>query len=257
MPSPASPRIAPVVWIAPSAIDPSGSSSARFAARLAADGRPVTLKALEVWECDPEAPYDLETEVEGVIRVAAAAGLARFHLFGFSAGGTVALATALRGGDWILSLTVLEPAVIGDDDWHPAEAEWRASMAEVNSLPRDQRAEAFNELLMRPGVSRPPPTVPLPAWDERAEMLEAVLAHTGFESDELAGISTPTLVVACGQSNPRFTLLADRMAEVMPNAVTEVWPDLSHFSPPYRLEPDRFASLLERFWSGSDERLVS
>ncbi len=247
----------PVVWITPSAIGPTGSSSARFAARVSATGRPVTLKQLEIWSRDLEAPYGLDTESEAVASAALAGGLSRYHVFGFSAGATVALATALRHSESLLSVAVLEPAVIGDDDWHPAEEEWRRSMAELNALPREQRNEAFNTLLMRPGVSRPSPTAPLPAWGARTEMLEAMLANTGFVSDELAAIEVPVLVVTGGQSSARFALLAGRMVEVIPNAVAELWPQFSHFSPPYRLDPDRFAALLERFWTRAESASVA
>jgi hypothetical protein len=61
----------------------------------------------------------------------------------------------------------------------------------------------------------------------RTERLEAMLAHIGVVSGALVAISAPTLTLACGPSSPRFTLVADRMAKVMPNAVAEVWPPQS------------------------------
>jgi pimeloyl-ACP methyl ester carboxylesterase len=238
----------PVVWISPADADLASSSSGRFAERLAGEAS-VTLKALEVWRLNQRTPYDLELEVAGVRRSARAAGMARYHLFGFSAGATVALGAALTLGDAILTVTVLEPATIGDDDWDPVEAEWRRSMAALRRLPPDRRSDAFRELLMRPGLAPPAPRVPLSGWGERDDTLQGMLAHTGFMSTELCAIRAPTLVVTGGRSHPRFHRLATRVVEVMPSAVAEVFEHRSHLSPPHRDEPERFAARLTRFWS--------
>ena len=61
-----------------------------------ADVNPV-VKELEVYQDDaPPDGYSIATEVDGVLRVANEAGVERFHLYGHSAGGAVALALALR-----------------------------------------------------------------------------------------------------------------------------------------------------------------
>ena len=104
-----------VIWINPSGTDFAGTSVDRFAERLT--GRvDVIMKGLEVWRLAPGKHYDMRVETDAVARIAKAAGPSRHHLFGFSAGGTVALAAALALRDAILSVAVLEPAYIGDDD---------------------------------------------------------------------------------------------------------------------------------------------
>jgi pimeloyl-ACP methyl ester carboxylesterase len=155
-------------------------------------------------------------------------------------------------GDSILSIAVLEPATVGDDDWHPIEAKWRREMAALLKLEPTIRTEAFRRLLMRPGVPPPPARRPH-AWGLHDDMLEVMLGQTGFVSRDLASLQQPTLVVVGGQSHPRFHHLAQHMVEVMPAAETMVFPALSHFSPPHREEPDGFSRLLLDFWAQAQE----
>src|SRR5581483_8218276 len=152
----------PVLWITPSPAGRAATPPTQLAAELAGHAV-ITQISLAVWDLAPGQPYDLAAEVSAVQAAAHAHGLARYHLAGFSAGGTVALATALTAGDPLLSLTVLEAATIGDDDWHPSEVAWRARLAAIRSLPAAQGATAFRRLVMRPGEPVPP-LGPPPPW---------------------------------------------------------------------------------------------
>src|SRR5215510_10579790 len=69
------------------------------------------VKDLEVYRDDaPPAGYSIANEVDGVLRAADEAGVERFHLYGHSGGGAVALAFAVAHGDRLLTLAVDEPA---------------------------------------------------------------------------------------------------------------------------------------------------
>ena len=79
---------------------------------LLVDVNPV-VKDLEVYRADaPPAGYSIATEMDGVLRVADEAGVERFHLYGHSAGGAVALALALTHGDRVLTLASTNPRAI-------------------------------------------------------------------------------------------------------------------------------------------------
>jgi pimeloyl-ACP methyl ester carboxylesterase len=80
-------------------------------------------------------------------------------------------------------------------------------------------------------------------------MLEDMLEHPGFVSSDLAAVRQPALIVIGGQSNPRWSVLGGRLVEVMPDARVEVFPELSHFTPPYRERPEAFEEILLRFWT--------
>jgi pimeloyl-ACP methyl ester carboxylesterase len=208
----------------------------------------ITQLGLAVWDMAPGEPYGLSTEVNAVNAVAQARGLSRYHLFGFSAGATVALAATLAFGQIVQSLTLLEAAVIGDDDWHPAETAWRASLTAVRALPAEQRSQAFRQMLMRPGEPLPP-LGPPPPWDASTDMLEDMLAHVGFTSSDLAAINPPVLAISGGRSHPRMQHQDQRLVEVIPQARAEVFSECSHLSPPHKAEPARLADMLIDFWA--------
>jgi pimeloyl-ACP methyl ester carboxylesterase len=175
--------------------------------------------------------------------------LETFHLFGFSAGATVALAATLSLGEAVESLTVFEPATIGDDDWSPEEAAWRMDMARVcTEVPVGARRAAFAQMMLPAGVAAPtvaPATAP---WTARTDLLEAMLARVGFSSGALAAIRAPCFVLTGGRSHPRFAHVATRLMQVLPHCRTSDFPDRSHLSPPMREEPAKVAELLRELW---------
>jgi pimeloyl-ACP methyl ester carboxylesterase len=236
-----------VIWISPGRPQPGSTSSAAVGHELA--GRAViTQIGLAVWDTAPGEPYGLAVEVGAVNAAARAHGLSRYHLFGFSAGATVALGVALALGDAVQSVTVLEAAVIGDDDWHPGETAWRSGLAAVRARPAQQRGLAFRQLLMRPGEP-PPPLGPPPPWDDRTDRLEDMLAQVGFVSTDLTAITQPVLAIHCGRSNPRMQQQNERLVQVIPHAEVEVFSERSHLSPPHQAEPARLAEMLSDFWA--------
>src|SRR3954451_5935602 len=237
----------PVVWLTGS--DDASRSAQRVKGALRA---PVAVvpKDLEVWTGDPAEPYDLNTEVAAIEALADDRGWERLHLFGFSAGATVALATALRLGPRLATLAVTEPATIGDDDWSETEARWRSLMDEIFALPRATHQQAFNAAMLAPGEpvqeTEPPPA----SFVERGNRLWThALRRTGFTSGDLAVIDQPTLVLTGGRSNPRFAAVAARLHAVLPHVKATVFADESHLNAPHRKEPERVARLLEHLWS--------
>jgi pimeloyl-ACP methyl ester carboxylesterase len=228
-----------VLWI-----DPSGGAAIGGLVERLGAGAGVEPLALRVWAA--WGGYGMRTEVDAV--TAAAAG-DRVHLAGVSAGGTIALAAALELGEAVCSVTLFEPAFVGDDDWDPVEARWRAGWRRVTALPPDERLGAFRRLLMRPGLEPPPPRNP-PRWNAQDELLEEMLvAGTGFASDDLAAIGAPVLMIRGGRSNPRWEAVGRRLGAVCPDFREHVFPDLHHFAPPFRERPDEVAALLLRHWS--------
>jgi pimeloyl-ACP methyl ester carboxylesterase len=240
------PALHPVLWISPDT-DPATRATGRFAERIAGFAD-VRLRELEVWSLPVALPYDLEVEVAALRRAADDAGFERFHLFGFSAGATAAIAAAVAHPRRVLSLAVYEPATIGDDDWDPVEAVWRRTLAEVLALAPEQAVPAFRAALMQPGLEPPPSRSAAPSWDERDRRLEAMIAASGMVSTDLAAVHAPVLTMFGGLSHPRFRAVAERMAAVMPHATVREFPDRSHFSPPHRDAPAELEAVLRLFW---------
>jgi pimeloyl-ACP methyl ester carboxylesterase len=236
-----------VIWVDPTGTDFTGTPVEAFAERLRASVD-VTLVGLRVWGLAPGDPYDIGVEVEAVT---GAAGSGPVHLAGFSAGATVAVAAALAVGESVRSVTLIEPAFIGDDDWDPAEAAWRAAIGSLRSSGPPEQVEAFRDMLMAPGATTPPSRRPV-SWDFRDDLLGAMLAaRTGFVSSDLAGIGAPVLLIRGGRSATRFGLAGRRLMQVCPRSFEHVFPALHHFAPPHREEPEELAHVLRSFWSSA------
>jgi pimeloyl-ACP methyl ester carboxylesterase len=229
-----------VLWVNPAGTEPVEDFAERIRGEV-----DIALLDLRVWGLAPGDAYDMGVEVAAV---AEAGGAGPIHLAGFSAGATVALAAALAIGEAVQSVAVLEPAFIGDDDWHPAEAEWRTAIAALRAAAGPEQAEAFRRMLMAPGEAAPPSRRPV-AWDFRDDLLGTMLSgQTGFESSDLARIGVPLLLVRGGRSAARFGLVGRRLAEVCPDFRESVFPELHHFAPPFREQPKVLADVLRSFW---------
>lgn len=206
-------------------------------------------KELEVWGDARLESYTLYDEVGGVERVAAARGWSRFHIVGFSAGATVALLCARLLPSSVATVALIEPATIGDDDWSPTEADWRARLRAIFELPPGPRNAAFRRAMMAPDQPLPPPPDLSSGSSERALLLEHALASTGFTSSDWAALTQPLLVVTGGRSHPRFAEVSARLCAVVPNAVAATFPSLSHLQSPQRHDPERLSALLVDLWS--------
>jgi pimeloyl-ACP methyl ester carboxylesterase len=210
----------------------------------------IVAKDLEAWAPKPPADYSMSSEVQGVERFARSNGWKSFHLVGFSAGATVALATALSCPAVVRTLGLIEPAYIGEDDWSPTEAAYRARMSDVFSLPPEVQQDAFRRAAMHPDEPVPAHPRALRNPTERGALLERyALRRCGFSCADLAAVFQPTLVVAGGRSHPHFAEVSDRLCEVLPNAEAATFPECHHLSSPQRHQPERLAKLLLLLWS--------
>jgi pimeloyl-ACP methyl ester carboxylesterase len=239
-----------VLWLTPA--DPSGPQRSfdAVAAALGDAASPV-LKGLEVWRSSAGDGYGMATEVAAVR--ALVGEHSPVHLFGFSAGATVALATALELSGSVCSVAVYEPATIGDDEWSPVEADFRAAVRRICTLqPPSARATAFAELMLPPGRALPPSRREPPPWDDRRDRLEEMLDGVGFVSDDLARLAVPCLVLTGGDSHPRFRHLADRLVDVVPHARAVTYEGASHLEPPMRERPAVVAHDLLAFWTAAE-----
>ena len=149
----------PPVLFVPGGVTPVQLSYGPLLSALGSQIRPI-LKELEVYATDAPPPgYGLDVEVEGIRRVADEAGVERFHLVGFSAGGASSLAFTAKYPYRLRSLALIEPAWIGAPTTPEDIADW-AELGRVMLLPPDERMQAFMRWQVRPGVE--PPVMQLP-----------------------------------------------------------------------------------------------
>lgn len=218
-------------------------------------------KDLELYrQASPPEDYSLDIEVDGLLRAADDWGFGRFHLVGYSAGGSVALATVAVRPDRVASVALLEPAWAGSQGIDAAEqAAWDA-VAEAADLPPDEVFDRFVRAQLRPGVEPPPPPEgPPPPWmaSRPAGIRTVTDAFRAWELDRaaLAAFERPVLYVFGGRSNPDlYETRMHRLAGVFRDFTSEVFAERHHFDPPHRGEPERLAELLLAFWGRAEGR---
>lgn len=220
------------------------------------DGFECVPKELEVY-AGPEPPngFGLDTEVEGIARVAQQHGFERFHLVGYSGGGASSLAYAATYPDRLLSLALLEPAWAGNEGLGPEEQALWTERDRIKGLPPDQRMPAF----MRAQVAAdtplpPPPDGPQPEWmaSRPAGIVAFLEAFPKFQLalDALRSFEQPVYYALGGRSNPDyFARQADRLSTVFADFTVEVYDERHHFDPPHRAEPERLAASLTGMWA--------
>jgi pimeloyl-ACP methyl ester carboxylesterase len=246
----------PVIFV-PGGVMPGDLSYGPLLSAIGDQIQPI-VKELEVYAADaPPSDYGLELEAEGIRRVADAAGVKRFHLVGYSAGGASSLAFTAKYPERLRSLALIEPAWIGAITAEDAE-EW-AELGRALTLPPDERMRAFRLWHMRPGAQ--PPALPLPAGPPPAWMakrpagLEAIFRAFNFyhlDQNRFVQFSRPVYYALGSLSTRYFERGAKTLAGLFPDVQVEEYEGRSHFDPPHRAEPERFAQALHALWARAD-----
>jgi len=220
------------------------------------DGVRALPKELEVYSGPaPPENYSIETEILGLSRFADAAGLDRFHLYGHSAGGSVAIAYATAKPDRVLSLAVDEPAF----DFSQSEKDSMLGMdlEAMAQLRPAERMSAFLRMQLRPGVEPPPrPEGSPPAWmAERPAGLEAfgTAARSYLIPDErFTQVTVPVYYSYGDLSNEVWEWRRDVLAHRFPDFTAELYVGCHHLNTSHVAQPARVASALKDLWARSD-----
>jgi pimeloyl-ACP methyl ester carboxylesterase len=244
----------PVIFV-PGGVMPAAISYAALLDVIKDKVQPV-LKDLEVYATDkPPANYNLELEVEGIRAAADAAGFAAFHLVGYSGGGAMSLAFTAKYPERLKSLALIEPAWIGNDDWTQEDVEDWAALDRVMMLPSDERMEAFARWHMRPGIEPPRPQIPPgppPAWmAQRPAGLDAISGAFKIyplDRGDFRHFQKPVYYALGSLSRAFFERNGQTLMRYFPDFRLDVYEGRSHFDPPQRAEPQRFAQALSELW---------
>ena len=215
------------------------------------DVNPI-VKDLEVYRSDaPPDGYSITTEVDGVLRLADEAGVERFHLYGHSAGGAVALALALTHRDRVLTLAVDEPASDFTDQGN-AEYGWPEFDRALDLPPSDSTAE-FLKLQVAPDVALPPlPGGTPPAWMAKRPagiraIIQALRAQHVTEDDYRA-FDKPVYYTWGSRTHLRWRSMERRLSQLFPNFSSEMFEGLHHLNTSHTAEPQRVAARLTALW---------
>lgn len=206
----------------------------------------------------PPPDYSFDHEMAAVLRTAEQAGFDRFHLLGYSAGGAFSAAFAAEHPDRLLSLALLEPAWLGNDDLSPEEEAIWEELERIAALPPEELLEAIVAIQLAPGVEPPPaPPGPPPPWMARRPPGLGIFVRTAratpLDLDSLRSFEQPVYFALGGLSNPEYySRMAERARSIFPDLTLEVFEERHHFDPPHRIEPERIAGALRAHWSRAE-----
>lgn len=247
--------VRPFVMFVPGGITPANITYGPLLGVMGSEVR-AEVKELEVYAEDTPTPdYGLDTEVEGIKRLADKAGQESVHLVGYSAGASCALAFAARYPERARSLALIEPAWIGNEGRTPEEIAYWAESDLTMALPPAERLGRFLRSLLRPGVEPParPPGPPPPWMSNRPAGLKALdqaFRAYDLDSQSLRGFRKPVYLALGSLSNPmKFEREAERLSGMLPNIEVEVYEGRHHLDPPHMVEPERFARALRKLWT--------
>lgn len=244
----------PVIFL-PGIIMPAADRYAALIDELGGHLKTIT-KDLEVYRLSrPPAGYSIETEIAGIASTADVRRLDRFHLYGHSAGGAIAIAFAVANPDRVLSLAVDEPAMDFTPDDH-ADPRW-ADLDRIAELPAPARMAAFLRHQLKPGVEPPqPPPGPPPEWMAKrpagvVAFLEAAKQHL-IPEQRLREFERPVYYSRGTLSAPYWERSARRLERLFPDVTSEIYAGLHHLHTSHIAEPARVAAALQSLWSRAE-----
>jgi pimeloyl-ACP methyl ester carboxylesterase len=203
----------------------------------------------------PPADYSVSTELDALDRATETAGLDRFHIFGHSAGGAVALAYAAQRRERLASVAVDEPAsdftAEGDEVYGWPEFDVALGLPPAEAVPSFMRLQVAPDV-----VPPPPPGGPPPPWMAKRPAgivaFYAALRSYHVSEDQYRRFAAPVYFSRSSRSHARWAAMQDRLAGVFPNFTSEVFEGLHHLNPAHQAEPGRAAAILSGFWERAE-----
>lgn len=248
----ASQRFSPVICIG--AVAPAAWTYARLQQQVN-DHTYLIFRDLEGYRHPLEVDYGLHSEMKAIERAINAAGFDCFHLVGYSAGGGVALACALVFPERVSSLTLIEPAWIGNDIWDPMEAVYLSTVDRAMQLPVSERGRALLAAMSPPGTD--PSTLPTPDWlSERAARFALIwrgFREARLDMKSIQSFRAPVYLPVGGKSHPRFLLAASFLASLLPHSRVDIYQDQNHLEVPPIRETERFIRAVQPLWTATKQ----
>jgi proline iminopeptidase len=203
---------------------------------------------------------DMPQLAEDALALAHHLGLDRFSVFGHSYGGFVAQELALRHGDRLDTLVLVDttPGQLGDgedetDEQGPEPPPEVVAMMSTIPATDEEMAEGMARLF--PAYFHRPDLLDLPALVEGTVFRAATMVR-GFEVlsswssvDRLGTLEVPTLVVAGRHDVFTSHPQAHRIGRRVPDSLVVVFDRSGHF--PWIEEPDRFWTTLRSWYARS------
>ncbi|MBI4199712.1 MAG: alpha/beta hydrolase [Chloroflexi bacterium] len=242
------------VALLPGGIQPVAASYRELLAALGDEVEPL-LKDYELYAGEVPPPgWSLDTEVEGLRQAAEGGGFGPFHLLGYSGGGAIALAFAVRYPERVRSLALVEPAWVGNDGLSPEEVAYWEELGRAVELPPAELLREFTRANLPSGMAPPAqPQGPPPSWLARRpaglRLLVRAFINGRLDHERLRRFPSPVFVAVGSLSRVVERRKAERLASILPDCRVEVYEGTHHFAPPHREAPERLAGALRGLWA--------
>jgi pimeloyl-ACP methyl ester carboxylesterase len=194
--------------------------------------------------------YSMRTEIDALEEVRQAHRLERFHLYGHSAGGAVALAYVAAHPDRVISLALDEPST----DFSDEDLAWPgwAQMRGIREMSFTDGMTMFRRLQVGPMVPAALPAEP-PAWmsvgPERVAAFSRAVADHRIAAQRYSRFPGLVRFTYGSLSHPRFGDIRDRLARAFPRFSSERIEALHHLRSEHQAMPDAVARSLRSLWS--------
>jgi pimeloyl-ACP methyl ester carboxylesterase len=241
----------PVVFL-PDAIKPADVTYVPLLAALNGAVEPL-LKDLELYRSwTPPAAYGLDTEVEGLRVAADRAEFPTFHLVAEGGGAAVALAFVATYPERVLSLALIEPSWIGNEEQGIVERHHARLVERALRLPPAARMRAVALLGVRDGVGLPSEPDDDPAWMAPrpaglVALADALRAHR-LDLGQLRAFRGPVYLAFGDLSHAVEGFRKRRLEQLFPHLVSEEYRGRHRSGPPHEAEPAKFARALRTLW---------
>lgn len=242
----------PIAVLLPGILMPAIMRYAPLIGALGPEVRAVP-KELEVYAHDaPPDDYSVASELAGLERFLGEQGVKRVHLYGHSAGASIALAFAAEHPGRVLSLALDEPAT---DFSHEDRLALQEQFPQrLEDLPAAERMRAFAHSLVRPGVQLPAPAPPAPGPEsaKRPQGLlafEAALYKYALNVSTLRRFAGPVYFSFGSLSSLRWEQMSARVSSWFPRCRVERYDGLHHLNTSHQAEPARVAHALRELWT--------
>lgn len=144
------------------------------------------------------------------------------------------------------SLTLIEPAWIGNHPWDAREVAYLSRVDCAMQLPVSQRGQALLMAMSPPGTN--PSTISTPDWLlERSARFEPIwrsFRESTLDIEALQTFPAPVYLPVGGKSHPRFTLAARWLASLFSRSWVDIHRDQTHLEAPPIRETERFTRAL-------------
>lgn len=200
----------------------------------------------------PPDHYSLDVEIDAIDATLDGIGVPAAHIVGYSGGGGVGLAYALRRPDRVRSLA-LDEHVIGHRFGVDDEAALWDDIDEALQL--DPVDSTLRIVRVLNGPDAPPLDLPspLPAWVPSrlwgTPMLVRAVRAVAVGVDELTDAPWPVYASYGSATRAAMAAWCRTVAATVPNGTSEEYDGADHTRPAHHGDPGRFSTALTRLWA--------